>query len=117
MVNKYRHKPTPFDVYIGRGSPLGNKFTHIKDKMTKAQVVVATREEVIASHARDLDKKLGCKDEDILKELKRIKELEKKGEVFLVCFCKPKSCHGDYIKKTLDSMTSPTLKEHKEEKK
>lgn len=25
VVNKYKHQPTDNDVYIGRGSPLGNR--------------------------------------------------------------------------------------------
>lgn len=53
VVNKYRHKPTPLDVYIGRGSVLGNKFTHIKDRSTKASVIVNTRQESIAYHQND----------------------------------------------------------------
>jgi hypothetical protein len=29
VVNKYKHTPTENDVYIGRGSALGNPFTSI----------------------------------------------------------------------------------------
>ena len=44
VVNKYKSE---YDVYIGRGSPWGNPFTHIKDKTTKAEFIVDTREESI----------------------------------------------------------------------
>ena len=45
-------KKEQFDVYIGRGngSKWGNPFTHITDKRTAAQFVVASREEAIAAY-------------------------------------------------------------------
>jgi hypothetical protein len=41
VVNKYTHKPTSNDIYIGRGSIFGNQFVIGKD---------GTREEVIEKH-------------------------------------------------------------------
>jgi hypothetical protein len=43
--------------------------------------------------------------EKFLPYLKRIKQREKEhGTVYLVCFCAPKACHGDIIKKAVDSL-------------
>ncbi len=34
--------------------------------------------------------------------LLRIKKLSQKHDVYLVCFCAPKSCHGDVIKEIIE---------------
>lgn len=73
VVNKYRE---PFDVYIGRGGPWGNRYVIGKD---------GTREEVIAKHRADTLANPALK--------ARIRR-ELAGKA-LGCFCKPKACHGD----------------------
>ncbi len=82
-------KKSPYDVYIGRGSIWGNPFTHLTTE-TKAQFVVASREEAIASYGKWI------KTQPEL--MKRIPEL--KGKV-LGCWCKDKNgngkCHGDIL--------------------
>lgn len=83
VVNKYKES---YDVYIGRGSKWGNPFTHIADKKTKADFIVASRDEAIESY-RDW----------ILNQPQLLKGLhELKGKT-LGCFCKPKRCHGDVL--------------------
>ena len=78
-------KKEPYDVYIGRGSIWGNPFTHLTTE-TKAQFVVATREEAIAKYREWLM----CQPE----LLKQIPTLRSK---VLGCWCRPKSCHGDVL--------------------
>lgn len=102
VVNKYKHKPTQNDVYIGRGSVLGNPFTHLDLNGTKAQVKCETREEAIDSYEKYLRSKISEKDQAVCDELNRIYLQSKKGEVNLVCFCTPKTCHGDIIKKVVE---------------
>ena len=83
VVNKYKES---YDVYIGRGSKWGNPFTHIADKKTKADFIVASRDEAIESY-RDW----------ILNQPQLLNDLhELKGKT-LGCFCKPKKCHGDIL--------------------
>ena len=83
VVNKYKE---PYDIYIGRGSKWGNPFTHIADKKTKADFVVASRDEAIESYR-----------EWIVNQPQLLKDLhELKGKT-LGCFCKPKKCHGDAL--------------------
>ena len=86
-VNKY-HIKAGEGLYIGRGSVWGNPFTHRDLSKTKAEFQTESREESIEkfeewfSKQEDLKRKLG----------------ELKGKK-LVCFCKPKSCHGDVLAK------------------
>jgi hypothetical protein len=74
------------DVYIGRGSKWGNPFTHITNKKTLAEHVVATRKEAIDNY-RDY----------LLSKPELLNSLEELRGKTLGCFCKPKSCHGDII--------------------
>ena len=102
VVNKHKHISTDNDVYIGRGSALGNPYTSIKGKKTKAKVVCNSREESIKSFDIYIRQKISEKDKKICDELNRIYKMVKEGDVNLVCFCKPKSCHGDIIKKIIE---------------
>lgn len=102
VVNKYKTKNLKNVFYIGRGSILGNPFTHMDLEGTKASFKCESREEAIERYEQYLNEKIYQKDTVFLKELEKIKEMSKAGEVNLVCFCKPKSCHGDVIKKTLE---------------
>jgi hypothetical protein len=43
-------KKEPCDVYVGRPSKWGNPFTHIADKKTAAQFIVASREEAVQKY-------------------------------------------------------------------
>lgn len=92
---------TPEGEYIGRPSPLGNPFTHMKGN-TKAEHTVASREEAIKRYEDWLHEKIASENEAILSELRRLYELARKnGELTLVCWCKPAPCHGDVIKSVL----------------
>lgn len=109
VVNKYKHKPTINDVYIGRGSPLGNPFTGSKKlEDTKAEFQCESREEAVEKHREYLDRKISEKDEVICNELNRIWLMSKENEepIYLVCFCKQEnkevSCHGDNIKNVIE---------------
>jgi len=107
VVNKYKHTPIKgeIDIYIGRGSILGNPYTHLKNS-TKATTIVATREEAINLYRDHMKHMLSGAHKDSLEyaqELARIKDLHVNGKIVnLVCFCKPKSCHGDIIKEWID---------------
>lgn len=113
VVNKYKHTPTKNDIYIGRGSILGNPYTHMKN--TKARYMVESREVAVECYKRDLYNLLNDviieNEQNLLNrifkqryldELQRIKQLAEKGDVNLVCFCSPKACHGDVIKEIVE---------------
>lgn len=71
-----------FDVYCGRPSLLGNPFTHIKDKKTKAEFLVNTREEAVSKHKEYISEHSEL--------LPMIYDL--KGKT-ISCWCAPKLCH------------------------
>lgn len=85
VVNKYKE---PYDVYIGRGSPLGNPF-QINDKIGE------TREVVIEKFRQWL--LVAVKDGRI--SLAYLASLNGKT---LGCFCKPQPCHGDVIVRAVE---------------
>jgi hypothetical protein len=104
VVDKRRE---PFTRYIGRGSDLGNPFTHLPLSKTKAYVQVATVDEAVVC----------CKNwaqgnmfwDNVIppsvrtKFLAAIKTL--KAEDILGCYCKPKhACHGDIIVELWDEL-------------
>jgi len=103
VVNKHSHSPTPQDVYIGRGSALGNPYTSIKGRETKAKFVCESREESVNNYYCWLREKIDSKDAAVCAELNRIYKLAQKGHVNLICFCAPKLCHGDVIKEIVES--------------
>lgn len=103
VVNKHNHKPTVNDFYIGRGSPLGNPYTHLSLETTMANFQAGSREESIDLFENYIDEKIKQKDQIICDELNRIYLKAKTDDVYLVCFCKPKNCHGNIIKKIIDS--------------
>ena len=103
VVSKYKHEPSNNDVYIGRGSPLGNPFTGSKKvENTKAAFQCSSREEAIEKYEQYLRLAIYKNDSYICNEMNRIWKMAKTGDVNLVCFCKPKACHGDIIKKLIE---------------
>lgn len=96
VVNKYKDK---YDVYIGRGSIFGNPYTHIKDKKTKAQFIVNSRDEAIEKYEEYFYNKI--KTDPLFKQ-----EILKLKNKILGCFCKPAPCHGDIIANYLNTVPS-----------
>jgi hypothetical protein len=85
------HKLEPYDVYVGRGGPWGNVYSHSVD--SAAQHVVGSREEAVAAFERDL-----------LADVDRVALVrsELRGKV-LGCWCEPKLCHGRVLARVADS--------------
>lgn len=73
VLNKKKDFIHPDAVYVGRGSPWGNPYRTGID---------GTRTEVIDMFVKNILPTLD------------VRELRGKD---LVCFCKPKRCHADYI--------------------
>ena len=83
------------DVYCGRGSVLGNPFSHKEG--TKAKYVVESRNEAIEAYRIYFKEQMETNPE-FLKEMRRIYRIARKQEVNLVCFCAPLSCHCNVIR-------------------
>lgn len=81
-----------YDVYIGRPSEWGNPFTHIKNKRTRAEFVVKSREEAITKYR-----------EWIVQQPELMKKIETLKGKILGCWCAPRSCHGDVLVELINS--------------
>ena len=94
--------------YCGRGSVLGNPYTHIKDKETKARYVVRDRDEAIDRYSGYFDVMYGG-NKEFTKAVDEIYSLYKAGkDVYLGCYCKPQRCHCDVI---VDKLRKRLVKE------
>lgn len=101
IVNKNWHKPTPNDIYIGRGSPVGNPFSHLPSKFSDV-TIVSSREEAIAKYEQWLLHAY-YNDASVHMFIKKLIESQLMMiDVNLTCFCAPHRCHGDVIKKFVD---------------
>ena len=108
IVNKHWHKPTRNDVYIGRGSPLGNPYSHMDG--TKAEVRVATREQAIEKY-RTWFEHARMNSVEVHGLLERMVAAHLAGiDINLVCYCAPKPCHGDVIKEYIEEYNQQGLK-------
>ncbi len=109
VVNKKKHKPTPADVYIGRGSGRCHMMNTQPGKYgwLGNPVTVGKKCPECGQVHRDGGSTLDC-------YLKMLKRRYKDSSVFrrkfnalkgtdaiLVCWCKPNPCHGDILVKIL----------------
>lgn len=86
MTRRVHCKKEPFDVYIGRGSPYGNKYV-FKPTTFKDVVWVPDRDSACASHMRDLR---------LIPESRLIEFLKPLVGKVLGCYChENERCHGD----------------------
>jgi hypothetical protein len=81
-------KKSRYDIYIGRPSKWGNPFSH--DPNSRAEFIVSTREEAIEKY------------EKYLLESGLIEDIHELKDKVLGCWCHPKKCHGDILKKYAD---------------
>ena len=92
-----------YPIYRGV-SILGNPYTHLPVKDTKAMFQCKTREESIEKYSEYFDIMYGNNIE-FTKIIDEMYEKYKNGEdLFLECYCKPQPCHGDIIAKKLQEM-------------
>tara|TARA_Y100000034_G_scaffold135898_1_gene209683 strand:- start:240 stop:569 length:330 start_codon:yes stop_codon:yes gene_type:complete len=85
-------------TYVGRPSPLGNPFTHLK-RDTKAEFKVDTVEEAIDEYRKWLRNKIYNEPESEAAQM--FFDLEEfyylTEELTLLCWCWPDPCHADVI--------------------
>lgn len=97
VVNIKTHKSTPYDVYVGRPSLLGNPFIIGKD---------GDRSQVIEKYRIWLKERLSYPKSIVYVEFNKAVELARNGDVNLVCYCAPLSCHADIIKEEIERILS-----------
>jgi len=84
--------------YIGRPSVLGNPF------MVKPHGPYE-RGETIELYRKWLNDQIH-ENESVVKELQRLCDLDREGDLTLVCWCAPLPCHGDVVKSCIEWMNS-----------
>lgn len=100
VVNKHKHLPTNDDIYVGRGSPLGNPYSHRGG--TKASTLVDTRERAVEMYEHLLRYHIEVGTKGVMDELNKIGHRELDGKTTnLVCYCAPLACHAQVIKKII----------------
>lgn len=92
------------NVYlIHRPYILGNPYTHIRNKETKAMFIVPTREEAIKRYSHYFDVMYG-RNIEFTQVIDEIYSKYRNGEeILLGCYCHPQPCHGEVIIKKLQS--------------
>lgn len=89
-------KRDPDSIYIGRGSALGNPFKMYSE---------ADRDKVCDQYDEYFLSQLNSGDPDFMEELEFLVESAYvNGYVKLGCFCAPRRCHGDTVKRFLNSV-------------
>ena len=83
------------DVYCGRGSVLGNPYSHKEG--TKAKFVVESRDEAVDAYREYFAKQM-VSDDAFVKEMRRIYKIALRSEVNLICYCAPLRCHCSVIR-------------------
>lgn len=92
----------PDNYMISRPGILGNPYSELDEKKTRAIYRVESREEAIEKYDGYYDMMYGSNVE-YTKVIDEIYEKYKSGKtVYLECFCKPLPCHGDVIKRKLE---------------
>ena len=86
-------KQDPRAEYIGRGSPLGNPFVMRHEGM---------RDEVCEQYEIWFAEQVANNNQRVLNELRRLYRIAAQGDLVLGCFCAPKRCHGETIKRFLE---------------
>lgn len=98
VVNKNNHAPTDNDFYIGRGSVLGNPYTSKDVNNSKAIYQAKSKDDAIELYETYLENRIKNNDISVVTEINKMLGLLKDNDIYLVCYCSPKKCHGDVIK-------------------
>jgi hypothetical protein len=109
VVNKKDHASTDKDFYIGRGSVFGNPFTSQDLDNTKAIYQATSKEDSIKKYEAYLRTRINLKEISIIDGFNEMLEALKMNDINLVCYCAPKDCHGDIIKRILKGMYIKTF--------
>jgi hypothetical protein len=108
IVNMKDHIPTEYDYYIGRPSIFGNPFSHLED--SEAKIIVDNRDISIELYKKFFYTRINNNDMILILEINKMIDIYNEyGKLNLVCWCKPKPCHGDIIKEYLEYKLSNSI--------
>lgn len=97
VVNKHHGAQ---GIYVGRGSALGNPYS--SNSALSHTITAESREHSVAMYEKWLRNMIKMKDPAVTGMLNSIWSKAKQENVNLVCFCAPKLCHADIIKKIIE---------------
>lgn len=101
VCNNYTHKKTDQDIYIARPSILGNPWTHMTSSYPDTKKT-ETRKEAVDNYINYFIQQYK-NNTDFKEIIDGLVELHKKNEdINLICWCAPKECHGDVIKRFIE---------------
>ncbi len=84
-------------VYVGRGTPLGNPYSHLPTGSSQAKFKVETRDEAVDKYAEWLPDAMKT-DPMVRKVFEGLVQFYRDfGELTLSCYCAPKRCHAEVI--------------------
>jgi hypothetical protein len=98
VVNKHYHVPSTRDIYIGRPSPLANRWSSKPSKFPEVKKVT-TREEAIAHYQVWLHEQVAGGNMVVVNALLAIPR-----NANLVCYCAPNPCHGHVVARYVDDL-------------
>ncbi len=88
-------------VWCSRPSPLGNPYSHKKSAFEET-IKVENRSQAISLYEKWLDEQLKDYNSMASREFRRLLEMLKKDrKLVLLCWCVPKKCHLNYVRKKL----------------
>lgn len=97
----HSHEKNNYPIFRG-ASILGNPYTHLPLRGTKAIYHVRTRDEAIERYSGYFDLEY-AHNQSFKEQIDEIYEKYKNGEdIYLECYCHPLACHGDTIKEKLE---------------
>lgn len=103
VLNKHKDNIPSNSIYIGRGSPLGNIYTHINTNHKDALFKTSSREESIYKYEKYLINQILLGNPNICHAINDLIIKYKRGEdINLICFCSPLKCHGEVIKRVVE---------------
>lgn len=95
-VTVVKSKYVPRSNYVGKGTALGNPFIMYDESQ---------RDEVCDKYEIWFKEQIANKNPEVMAQLDTIIDFGKTfGEVKLRCFCAPKRCHANTIKKYLENL-------------
>lgn len=103
ILNKHHINTDPIRTYyIGRGSLLGNPYSHDSNNV-EPEFLCDTREIAVEKYKLHIVAEI--KKSEKLRELIKnmLDDLNSGTNIALMCFCAPKLCHGTVIKRILEN--------------
>lgn len=100
-------------VYVGRGSPLGNPYSHLPG--TKARLLVETRKEAIEKYRDWLKHQVDTRGMASILFWELVKFYKDFGALKLACWCAPKACHAEVIAEMVKEYAGQTYNKSEEQ--